>query len=168
MRHSVLKIGLLVLFGAALAAISQASPARSVGASPLPVTTPEPPVPEPTLPTESEGFVMDERASQPFRANDARLNDQPWASAAVYCQQDGIQVLGIDAQGNGFLAFTVSRSRIDRLGISPTANIRLGASQGDFGEISLWRLSSGEFQLHAPGLPPETAKSYDFVFPGCS
>jgi hypothetical protein len=167
MKPSLWRIGLLLLLAAALAAgFSQTALTRSVAAAPMPVTTPEPPMPEP--PPSGDDSASGGSAQQPVRRADARLNDQPWASAAVYCTDDGIQVLGVDAQGNGYLAFTVSQRRIDRLGVSPNANIRLGASKGDFGEISLWRLSNGEFQLHAPGLPPETDKPYDFVFQGCS
>jgi hypothetical protein len=160
MQSRFLKIGFLLLLGAVIAVgVAQAPPTRSVAAAPLPITTPEPPAPVEDTTSGS--------APEPFHAADARLNDQPWASAAIYCTDDGIQVLGIDAQGNGYLAFTVSQSRIERLGVSPTANIRLGAAAGDFGDISLWRLSSGAFQLHAPGLPPETSKPYDFIFQGC-
>jgi hypothetical protein len=85
----------------------------------------------------------------------------------VYCHADGtIYIYGINEQARGYFSFEVSANVIDEVGV-PDTNTRLGAGFGTWGEISLWRLTSGEFQLHAPGLPPETSKAYDFVFKGC-
>lgn len=106
--------------------------------------------------------------SHPFVPGDRRLNANPGASASVYCHNDGaIYVYGINEQARGYLSFEVSRGTIDDVGV-PRTNTMLGSGPGTWGEISLWRLTSGEFQLHAPGLPPETNKPYDFVFAGCA
>lgn len=106
--------------------------------------------------------------SRPFVPADHRLNGQAGASATVYCQEDGsIYVYGINELGRGFFSFRVSRDTIDEVGI-PATNTMLDSGPGTWGDISLWRLTSGEYQVHAPGLPPETAKPYDFVFDGCA
>lgn len=70
---------------------------------------------------------------------------EPWRTAAIYCLTDGsIQIFRI-VNGQGELAFTVSRSRIMEVGI-PATNVLLDES----GNIRLYRLSSGNFQLNAP------------------
>jgi hypothetical protein len=116
----------------------------------------------------SESTDESSDVSRPFVPGDQRLNAQAGASATVYCQENGsIYVYGINELGRGFFSFQVSRDRVEEVGI-PATNTMLASGLGTWGDISLWRLTSGEFQLHAPGLPPETAKPYDFVFEGCA
>jgi len=88
--------------------------------------------------------------------NDGRINPDSCAGpVALYCGDDGLEVWDIDADGVGSLAFTYNGS-FD----VPAANTLLMSS----GDIQLWILDSGEFQVNAD---QGEGKVYAFLFNGC-
>ncbi|MDX2141677.1 MAG: hypothetical protein SF123_26555 [Chloroflexota bacterium] len=102
----------------------------------------------------------------PFR--DARVNQQQFASAAIYCLSNGwLEVWAIDALGNGTQLFTSTLREINRVPLNPTVNTVIEQAQGPRGLIQLYRLTSGEFQLVSPGQASDSSKVYNFIFPGC-
>lgn len=106
---------------------------------------------------------------------DNRLNsvsDAPYQTAAVYCGvENSIQVYGIRF-GEGYLAFLVTQDEIDAVGIPP-----IGASEDDMlikqtsdGQIRLYRLPTGEFQVNAPiddAIRGNLPNGYVFIWDGC-
>lgn len=116
--------------------------------------------------------VLPSCASLPIRVpgspfTDGRRNPEAWQSAAVYCQPGGrVDVYGINASGRGSLSLRVTKEQIDAVGI-PSVNTIIASAHGPLGEITLWRLTSGEFVVFAPGLPPDTGKTYHYVWGGC-
>lgn len=101
---------------------------------------------------------------------DDRRNPDTSASAIVYCSGQDIHVYGVNNDSQGYLAFTLTKAELDEILTKWDArdgNVQLKSVDGTFGPISLWLLSSGQLQLHAAGLAPETYKSYDFIFEGC-
>jgi hypothetical protein len=109
------------------------------------------------------------RGIKGFEPGDNRINREAFASVAIYCYKGGIVVYGINSKGQGYFSFFATRREIlaAAKASSPDDNILVDSGDGEFGPITLWFLSSGEFQVHAPGLPPETYKSYDYIFDGC-
>lgn len=102
-----------------------------------------------------------------FNPSDDRINLDPWESAAVYCQDEQVKIYGIRSDSTGFFSFSVPVSKITALG-TPSVNTLLGSGPSAFGEdIKLYLLTSGELEIAAPGLPPETWKTYTFVWSGC-
>jgi len=88
--------------------------------------------------------------------NDGRINPESCPGpVALYCTDNGLEVWDIDADGVGTLAFTFSGS----FG-TPTTNSLLMKS----GDIELWQLDTGEFQVNAD---QGEGKTYAFVFNGC-
>jgi len=87
---------------------------------------------------------------------DDRINHEAIAGpVALYCTDNGLEVWDIDADGVGTLAFTYNGS-FD----IPAANTLLMSA----GDIQLWILDSGEFQVNADA---GEGKTYAFVFNGC-
>jgi hypothetical protein len=64
----------------------------------------------------------------------------------------------------GSLLFVVTKAEIDEVG-TPAVNTVLGSGLGVRGEVALYRLASGQFQLVAPDTQPN--KVYSFIFNGC-
>ncbi|MBI1277536.1 MAG: hypothetical protein GC179_05365 [Anaerolineaceae bacterium] len=101
---------------------------------------------------------------------DSRIDAyHPWQPVAAYCEDKMVKVYGIDANGNGYFAFAVTQEDIDKLGI-PKENTLLASSPSAFGgTIRLYKLKdTGELQINAPGLPPESWKEYVFTWAGCT
>jgi len=87
---------------------------------------------------------------------DGRINSESCAGpVALYCGDDGLEVWDIDADGVGSLAFTFSGSFE-----TPTTNALLMSA----GDIQLWQLDTGEFQVNADA---GEGKTYAFIFNGC-
>jgi LysM repeat protein len=82
---------------------------------------------------------------QQFDPGDDRLNPDPVAPVAIYCRNAGIQVLAIDSNGQGHLAFFADFNEIARVGV-PSVNTLIDSGLG----FGLYRLTSGEFQLNGP------------------
>lgn len=102
-----------------------------------------------------------------FNPSDERINRDPWESAAVYCEDEQVKVYAINSDSTGFFSFSVAASKIAAAGL-PSQNIVLGSGPSAFGDdIQLFLLTSGELELVAPGLPPETWKTYTFKWAGC-
>ncbi|MDX2140463.1 MAG: hypothetical protein SF123_20435 [Chloroflexota bacterium] len=106
-------------------------------------------------------------AAAPLLFADGRVNQQQWASASAYCRTDGIEVWSIGADGRGQLAFTVTREDVEAMETMPEVNTLLAEAEGPRGTISLWRLTSGEFQLMSPGEGSDSTKLYIFIWSGC-
>ncbi|MBI1277535.1 MAG: hypothetical protein GC179_05360 [Anaerolineaceae bacterium] len=101
---------------------------------------------------------------------DARIDAyHPWQSVAAYCEDKMVKIYGIDANAIGYFAFAVTQEDIDKLGI-PNENVLLASAPSSFGgNIRLYKLKdTGELQINAPGLPPESWKEYVFTWAGCS
>jgi hypothetical protein len=86
------------------------------------------------------------------------------ASATVYCKPGEIQVYGINELGQGYLALVVNADDLADVSVSPDENTLI---EEGFNGITLWLLTTGEFQVNAPGLPPEPEKTYVFIWNGC-
>jgi hypothetical protein len=109
-------------------------------------------------------------------ANDGRLNGGVHlGSMAVYCVNGdkipaasygngGIRVLQDDA-GTGKEILFVIAQKIKAVGDKPPRNTLLGSATGPYGTISLYRLSSGEFQINTPD---EHGKLVAFIWNGCT
>ena len=52
-----------------------------------------------------------------------------------------------------------------RVSVSPDENVLV---EEGFNGITLWLLTTGEFQVNAPGLPPEESKIYVYIWDGCA
>jgi hypothetical protein len=100
----------------------------------------------------------------PFIPGDDRINVEAQASATIYCKPGQLQVYGINEFGRGYLAMVVSPEEIAAAGVNPEQNTLI---EEGFNGITLWRLTTGEFQVNAPGLPPEPEKDYVFIWDGC-
>jgi hypothetical protein len=101
---------------------------------------------------------------------DNRRNADASASAIVYCSEKDVHIYGVNKNSEGYLAFTFTADELEEaknLVTHQSQNIQLKSIKGDFGSISLWLLTSGQLQLHAAGLPPESYKFYDFIFEPC-
>jgi hypothetical protein len=84
-----------------------------------------------------------------------------WQSAAVYCEAGGITVYGYNAQWGSFLAFKVSKAQLAKYPANPSSNTLIVEKYG----ISLYKLTSGEYQINAP--TKETNKPYVFRWAKC-
>jgi len=89
--------------------------------------------------------------------DDGRINAESCAGpVALYCDDTGLEVWNIDPDtGEGSLAFT-----IDGNFPMPVSNALLKK----VGDVELWHLTSGEFQVNAD---QGEGKTYAFVFNGC-
>lgn len=107
---------------------------------------------------------------------DGRMNSicgEPWQTASVYCNLDGaIDVYAINESGDGTLSFRVTASAIAALGIPSTdaSEDAMMLGESDDGEVRLYRLPSGEFQVNSPifdqmrGYLPN---GYVYIWDGC-
>lgn len=75
----------------------------------------------------------------------------------------GIQVMYYN-QGSAREVLFVSSTAIERFGSSPSANTSLGTWNGLSGMVSLYRLTSGEFQLNGYD---EYGKPFSFIWSEC-
>jgi hypothetical protein len=100
---------------------------------------------------------------------DGRENKyDPWGSVAIYCQDGMVKIYAINAQGQGSFALAVTNAEIKALG-TPAENTLVASAPHVLGsEVRLYVLASGEVQVNAPGLPPETWKGYVFKWAGCA
>ncbi|MBI1277532.1 MAG: LysM peptidoglycan-binding domain-containing protein [Anaerolineaceae bacterium] len=125
-------------------------------------------IPRSTLLASCNGATAPNGNSQNPSFTDGRVNNyDSSASAAIYCQNNGVTVYGIDIQGKGYFAFSVSNITINSFG-KPAQNVRLANGPSVFGgNIELYLLTNGQLQLNAPGLPPDTSKLYTYIWDGC-
>ncbi|MBI1277537.1 MAG: hypothetical protein GC179_05370 [Anaerolineaceae bacterium] len=124
------------------------------------------------LPDGIEDCLLFSHPSDPDAPNftDSRVDAyEPWQSVSAYCEDKMVKVYGIDANANGYFAFAITQEDIDKLGI-PKENTLLDSAPSAFGgDIRLYKLKdTGELQINAPGLPPESWKEYVFTWTGCS
>jgi hypothetical protein len=94
---------------------------------------------------------------------DGRLNNfDYWETAAVYCEDGGITVYGIDANSKGYVAFKVTKAELAKYPAKPATNILVKQAHG----IQFYILSSGEYQINAATKEP--GKDYVFRWTGCA
>lgn len=95
--------------------------------------------------------------------DDGRINLDAFQTGAIYCRQNGIEVLySIDGDPReGKRAFFVSNTEIMEVGI-PIANTSLASTDDGY---ALYRLSNGLYYFVAPGL--EAGKLYTVLWLGC-
>lgn len=98
---------------------------------------------------------------------DGRLNHADAAAGAIiYCLPDaGIAVYDVDTISRGDLALSISAAELAAFPIVPEENTLVTASSS--GAIRLYRLTSGELQINAPGIYP-TDPEYVYIWNGCT
>lgn len=120
----------------------------------------------------SAGSAVESLSEVPFVPGDARINHRVkdrGAAVAIYCNADGdLSVWSIDPQGKGHDTLTVTAGVIEAVGIPSEAehHYELAAANVPFGRIALYRLWTGEFQVNAPGLNPDS-DMYTFIWTEC-
>lgn len=95
---------------------------------------------------------------------DNRVNCEPWATAILYCQSNGVHVYGVNDDSSGTLAFVATFDAINALDV-PQVNTAIASGEGAQGFIALYRLTTGEFQLAAADF--QAGKQYNFIWAGC-
>lgn len=86
-----------------------------------------------------------------FNPGDPRINHHAIdraAPVAIYCQSYGIQVYDIDGftgKGSNLPIISLSYEEVSAMGVPTDAPLLLGQS----GDTTLWRLTTGEFQVNA-------------------
>lgn len=94
--------------------------------------------------------------------HDGRINNMDqWATFAVYCPDDNIEVYAIDATGAGQIAFTTTPEEVAAVGVPTSGNAIIEEGRG----VTLYRLSSGEFQVVGPR--DAEWKTYNVMFTSC-
>jgi len=102
--------------------------------------------------------------NKPFDPGDNRVNREPWQSAAIYCRGGEVEVYGINGEGVGFQSLYATAEEIAAVGV-PDVNTLIKTGASAYGPpIRLYRLTTGEFQINAPGLPPEISKEYVHIW----
>lgn len=96
---------------------------------------------------------------------DNRVNCEPWATAILYCQPNGVHVYGVNDDSSGVILFVATFETIDALGV-PERNSLIASGAGPQGSAALYRLTTGEFQLVADDFQP--GKWYNFIWAGCA
>jgi hypothetical protein len=103
------------------------------------------------------------RPGPPFNPGDDRLNRVPWASVAIRCEGAEVHIYAINSQSQGELVLIATAEEIAAVSATPDVNTLIDST----GAIQLWRLTTGELQVNAPGLEPEPEKIYVFIWAGC-
>lgn len=106
----------------------------------------------------TEVTIHESDPDEGFNPNDGRLHPDAGAPVAVYCHDYGIDVYSINADSHGTLAFTATNEEIEAVGDSPEVNTLIDA----FGNIRLYRLTTGEFQINAG--PDAEGKEYVLIW----
>jgi hypothetical protein len=97
------------------------------------------------------GPVTPGAANAPFQFADGRINNRDaGAPIAAYGQDDGraLIIYGISDGGAGFPALVVSAEDIAAVPAAPDANTLIASGMSGGLDISLWRLTSGAFQIN--------------------
>lgn len=98
-----------------------------------------------------------------FICADGRLNCQPWALAAVYCDAGEISVVDLTSD-TSLPILQVSQADIDALG-TPDADYFIDSASTSLGVISLSLLSNGNLSMFAEDF--FTGKLYSYEWHGC-
>ncbi len=95
--------------------------------------------------------------------HDGRINNNDGAeTVAIYCRADGsIDILAIQPNGQGVLAFVALPSDIAQVPVRPSVNRAIKSALG----ATLYRLTTGELQVNRA--EERTGKMYAFIFNGC-
>lgn len=105
----------------------------------------------------------------PFNPGDDRLNQRDLdagASAAVYCRSGDFHIYRINDQSQGMLALVVTKAQIDAVGVPVGANALIASADVPLGQIQVWRLTTGEFQLIAAPVRAG-GELYVFIWQDC-
>jgi hypothetical protein len=149
------------------------TPTATPPATPTPVVptsvVPTSVVPTPVTPTPTVAPAV------PDCTNDGRVNSvcaEPWQTAAIYCQPDGVIDVYAVHDSVGTLVIRATPEEIDAVGIPPE-----GADLSDMlieqsadGEVRLYRLPDGSFQVNSPindTVRGYLVNGYVFTWPGC-
>lgn len=86
---------------------------------------------------------------------DGRINSlarEPWQTVAIYCRPGGvIDIYAIDeTTSGGYLVIRATPADIAAVGVPSNANALIASSTD--GDVRLYRLTSGEFQVNAPAV----------------
>ena len=108
----------------------------------------------------------------PLPPGDGRLGALG-TNGAVYTDEDGIGVYGVDENGDGFEALFISAAELAALPDMPAENLLL-AGDAD-GPFAIFKLTTGEYQVNIgpdaegkvqvvifDGIPPTTVYGYEF------
>ncbi len=104
-------------------------------------------------------FSGNNEADPFFNPNDGRIHADAAAPFAVYCIEPGLQVYGVNDDGQGWLAFTVDSEAMNA--DAPDENTVIAEA----GNIRLYQLTSGDFQINAG--PDAEGKVYVLTWNGC-
>lgn len=100
-------------------------------------------------------------------AGDFRINplvEDPYQPVAIYCEDNGrIDVYRINENSDGFLVLRASAEQIAAVGVQETNQLITASNDG---EVRLYRLSTGEFQVNAPY--EGNFDGYVYIWGGCS
>ena len=96
-----------------------------------------------------------------FDPGDDRINRQAYAPIAIYCAETRLEILSIDADGNGTPAIILDFASMPA---TPTDENLLVETTGN-GLIKLYRLTSGEWVATAG--PDAEGKTYMLLWDGC-
>jgi hypothetical protein len=77
-------------------------------------------------------------------------------SAAIYCEADGGVTVWAVINSVGYPDFTVTKAQLDKVPAKPLKNTLIKSRM----DIALYRLTTGELQVNAPG-------NYVFIWKGC-
>jgi hypothetical protein len=96
--------------------------------------------------------------------NDERINPAKGdITAVIYLMAEGgIQVYAVDSNGSGLLVISVTDSELASYPDNPDSNTRIANS--DDGKITLYKLTSGEYQVNAG--PDAEGKVISVIFTG--
>ena len=89
--------------------------------------------------------------------SDGRVNSHDATeSAAIYCEADRRVTVWAVINSQGYFAFNASKREIDKVSAKPLKNTLIKSAM----DIALYRLTTGELQVNAPG-------NYVFIWSGC-
>jgi len=94
-----------------------------------------------------------------FNPQDGRIHPDAAAPFAAYCTEWGLHVYGVNADGQGWLAFTVDTETMNAE--TPAQNTVIAEAEN----IRLYQLTSGDFQINAG--PDAEGKVYVLAWNGC-
>jgi hypothetical protein len=94
-------------------------------------------------------------------AADGRLNPDPSAPVVVYCEGENYDIYQLVGE-RGVLAIRELRAELDDME-NPAENTLLASSED--GNVRLYLLNTGEFQLNAP--LKDNPNGYVFIFHNC-
>ena len=136
---------------------------------------PDPPTPVPPTPVAPTPIVPTPTVSPADCTNDGRVNSvcaEPWQTAAIYCQPEGVIDVYAIRDGAGTLVIRATPEEIDAVGVpadGADASEMLIEQSADE-QVRLYRLPDGSFQVNAPindAIRGILLNGYVYTWQGC-